>query len=445
MTSIKKSLLLIVTWLLAFPVIAQEALDMEKASELVRNGRWTQAYEFLSPHQFSKAGDPSFDYLFGLTALEAGHASVATFAFERVLAVDPNHGAARLDMGRAYFTLGDMARARREFDLAHALDPPPAARATMARYLSEMEARENTPTTRATAYMEAGLGVDSNVTQGPSSSNVYLPVFGVSFTLDAANQKVRDNFSQVNAGADVNHRINDNVSLYGGIDAKWRGYSDVTNFNFGSADWRGGLQWQEGRDTWRAGLGYNDYHLDHQKYRKISSVSGEFRRALTDKQQFLFFGQYAQVRYAQEVQANNDVNQWVGGAGWVTQMDVSLPIMVSLSAYAGNETESDRANPRVDGDKNFFGVRAGLQISPQSDLDVYATAGLQLGKYRRTNILYDTKRTDEVYELAAGSVWRFAPAWSVKPQVSWLHNDSDLSVNDYQRYEASFFIRREFQ
>lgn len=430
---------------MALPAFALDPAGLLQAEQLVRTVQAAQAYAALAPEQFSQAGNPEFDYLFGLAALETGQASTATLAFERVLAVAPNHGAARLDMGRAYAALGDLPRARQEFALALALNPPPAARATIARYQAEMEAREQAPATRLTAYVEAGLGSDGNVTQGPGSSTLFLPVFGVNFALNASNQKAQDEFSQVSAGADLKHRLSDTVSLYGGVDAKWRNYAQLSSFNSASTDLRGGVQWQAGRNTWRAGAGYNDYRLDSQAYRAISSVGGEFQHALTPRQQLMAFGQYAQVRYAQDSQASNDVNQWVLGAGWVSQLATAWPAVLSLSAYVGNETEADRARPRTDGDKDFVGLRAGGQISLRPDLDAYATAGIQTGTYQRTNSLYAQQRADDVYELTLGSVWRFAPAWSFKPQISWTRNQSNLSLNDYQRHELSLLVRRDFQ
>lgn len=431
--------------LLAGPALAQDGDRLNQAEQLLRGGRGAEAYELLLPQQFAQAGNPDFDYLFGLAALEAGRADLATLAFERVLAVSPNHGAARLDMGRAYFALGDMPRARREISLALALDPPPAARATAARYLAAIDARESRGATQAKAYVEGGFGTDSNVTQGPGSNTLFLPLFGVNFTLNAGNQKVRDNFSQFNAGAEVAHRVNDSLSVYGGVDAKWRNYGQVPNFDYGSSDWRGGLQWQEGQDSWRLGAGYNDYRLDHAQYRTVASLNGEWRRTVSEGRQWMLFGQYSQVRYSQEVQANNDVNQAAVGIGWLARLDAAMPAVLSLSAFGGRESEADTARPRVDGDKDFFGGRIGGQVTPRGDLDLYASAGLQVGRYQRSNILYTQQRNDWQYDLAAGAVWRFAPAWSLRPQASWLRNDSNLSVNDYQRYEISVFLRRDFQ
>lgn len=431
--------------LCSFGVCASDSADLAQAERMVRSGRGGEAYALLSPHAFARAGDPDFDYLFGLSALEAGHPGIATLAFERVLALEPQHGAARLDIGRAYFALGDMQRARQEFLLAQALNPPPAARAMLARYLGEMETRQATPAIRGKAYVEVGFGTDSNLTQGPNSSSLFLPVFGLNFQLNAANQKLRDDFSQTNAGGEITHQLDATHSVYAGVDARWRNYQQSTDYNYASTDWRAGVQWVEGRDTWRLGAGYNDYRLDHQQYRSISSLGGEWRRAIDDRQQWMLFGQYAQVRYGQDAQANNDVNQWLIGGGWLSRVEFFVPTLLSFSTYAGIETEADSVRTRVDGDKNFLGFRAGGQISPHADVDVFATAGLQFGEYRRTNILYGIQRSDRLYEAAAGSVWRFARTWSLKPQVTWLHNNSNLAINDYQRYEISIFLRHDFQ
>jgi hypothetical protein len=415
-----------------------------QVEQMIRQGKGAQAYDLLKPQQFEQAGNPDFDYLLGLSALEAGHPDAATLAFERVLAVSPNFAAARLDMGRAYFALGDLEGARREFALARELNPPPAARATMDKYEAEIKARESASATRATGYLEAGLGTDGNVTQGPSSSTLFLPAFGVNFTMNTANQKKADDFSQANAGIALTHRLSERLSLYGGVDTKWRDHTKVSNLNYASTDWNAGVQGQAGRDTWRAGVGYNDYILAQQSYRGVTSLGGEFRRAMTDRQQWMLFGQYAEVRYVQAAQVNNNINQWTGGGGLALRMETSSPTLVNVSVYGGQEMEAKASAPRVDGDKDFVGLRAAVQLGLRSNLDLFATAAVQGASYQRSNILYSKKRNDTLYETSAGAVWRLAPAWSLKPQLSWLVNSSNLSVNDYDRYEASVFVRRDF-
>lgn len=430
--------------MLAHSAYAQDPLNLGQAEQLLRSGQAEQAYATLLAHEFAHAGDPDFDYLLGAAALEAGHADRATLALERALAVTPNHGAARLDMGRAYFALGDLQRAREQLVLAQKLNPPAPAQAVIDRYLAAIQAKETAPATRTSAYIEVGAGNDSNVTQGPTNNTAFLPAFGGNFTMNAANQKMAADFGQLNLGAEVTHKLDDARALYAGVDAKWRGHNQTTGYDYANTDWRAGMQWTQDRDTWRAGLGFNDYALAQQPYRQIISLGGEFRRMLTPRQQLALYGQYAAVHYLPEAQRNNDVNQWVAGGGWTTQLQATLPTLLNLSAYLGQETEAKPSLPRVDGDKDFVGLRAALQWAWRADLDLVASAGVQSGAYQRTNVLYQTKRADTVYEAAASAVWRCAPAWSVKPQLSWLRNNSNLSINDFERVEASVVLRRDF-
>ena len=49
------------------------------------------AYQIGLDNSADQAGEPSFDFYFGLAALEAGHAERAVFAFERVLMQQPDN------------------------------------------------------------------------------------------------------------------------------------------------------------------------------------------------------------------------------------------------------------------------------------------------------------------------------------------------------------------
>ena len=88
-----------------------------EAEILIKKGKPSDAYALLEPLEFEHSGDTRFDYLMGIAALDSGIPGRATLALERVLAVDPEHAAARLDLARAYFQLGDLPRAKTEFAL----------------------------------------------------------------------------------------------------------------------------------------------------------------------------------------------------------------------------------------------------------------------------------------------------------------------------------------
>src|SRR5256885_4902460 len=89
----------------SLPAFADELT--ERARRLIEQRQVKQAYELLLPQENVRAGDPEFDHLLGIAALEVGEAERAVFALERVLAVQPNNHVARADIARAYLLLGD--------------------------------------------------------------------------------------------------------------------------------------------------------------------------------------------------------------------------------------------------------------------------------------------------------------------------------------------------
>src|SRR5688572_2285895 len=157
--------------------------DLKKAEALLRGSRAADAYELLRRFEADFAGDPEFDYLFGVAALETGRPDQASIALERALIVNPDFVGARLDLARAYFALKDFDRAKLELNTLLGQNPPPAARETIDRYLAEIDTRVRTRQRRLTAYLETTLGYDTNVNNSTSTSSVFVPLFGVNLAL----------------------------------------------------------------------------------------------------------------------------------------------------------------------------------------------------------------------------------------------------------------------
>ena len=194
---------------------AQSAPDLAQARSLLRSGQPAAALKLLEPHEDAHAGNLEFDYLLGMAALDAGRADKATIALERALIVNPNHAGARLDLARAYFALGDHGRARNEFNIALAQDPPPNARATINAYLARMNGSAGGDT-RASAYLDVTAGRDTDVNNATSQGQVYVPVFGLSLLLALTSQRTADNFASLGGGGEVSYALSTNMPLFAG-------------------------------------------------------------------------------------------------------------------------------------------------------------------------------------------------------------------------------------
>jgi len=414
---------------------------LDDANVLLHAGKARQAYELLAQSERDLAGNVDFDYLLGRAALDAGMPSKATLVFERLLMVDPNHAGARLDMGRAYFALGDFERARNEFDSLNKLNPPPAARSVIKHYLTAIDNRLQPAKTVAKAYLEAGFGRDSNVNVGPRATSIYLPVFGLNFSIADSARAQSDNYHQVAAGGEILHPLSTQAAVFVGADIKFRNYNQIDPYDQRNGEIRGGLQWQQSGNTWRVFAAYNDFQLGHERYREITTLAADWRSNLTPRDQLTVFAQFAGVRYVPRELQGINYNQPLVGASWVRLPTLNGKFTLFGAAFVGREHELDF---RSDGNKLFAGLRAGFSYAASGEIDVFAGAGWQYGRYARVNALYEEKRRDRQYDLFLGAQWRFSPGWTLRPQVVYSRNQSNTNINAFDRTEVGVFLRKDF-
>ena len=191
----------------------------------------------LKVRQEARAGDPDFDYLLGITALEAGELLLALDALERTVLHRPNFAGAWLDLAIVHARLGDAASA--EAILAHvesAFDPPPALRTQIA------QARQRllpAPLQVATQGWHGDLAVLAGTT---SNANAGLAVSGFNLTpldqpplpvnVDPEQRPRRDSQLQVRGSVyrDIAHANGSTTSLLGYL--RGRQYASEQDFTF---------------------------------------------------------------------------------------------------------------------------------------------------------------------------------------------------------------------
>ena len=252
--------------------------DLEKAEALMRDGKAAEAYSLLEPFEFEQSGNVKFDYLLGIAALDSGKPDKATLAFERVLAVDPNFAGARRDMARAYFQLGDMTRAKTEFESVLAQNPPPAAKVTIDRYLTAIAQQDSASKTRSSGYVEFSVGHDSNVNFSTSQREIAVPALGnLVFTLSPNNVKLSDSYLGVGLGGEISHQISPRVGVYGGADVRVRDNRTQNTFDSVAIDGRVGVALGEASNVLRLGVQGGKFELDGKNNRNTDGVSAEWR------------------------------------------------------------------------------------------------------------------------------------------------------------------------
>ena len=99
-------------------VAAQSNSPFTEMDRMITARQFQQAYELGTANLGQWEGEPEFDFLYGLAALESGFANESVFAFERVAADSSNRilqGRARLELARAYFATNNLTASENLF------------------------------------------------------------------------------------------------------------------------------------------------------------------------------------------------------------------------------------------------------------------------------------------------------------------------------------------
>ena len=416
--------------------------DLEKAEALLRANRAQEAYDLLEPHEFDEAGNLKYDYLLGLAALQSGRPDKASLVFERVLAVEPRYLGVRLDLGRAYYQMGDLARASQEFQIVLAQSPPPDLKAAAERHMASIAEIQRPRRLSLLAYVEVGGGRDTNVNSATSTNPILLPGAGNQpFFLDPSSVSAADNYLTGAVGGEVGYLLTPRWSVFAGADARYHSYHEVDTANYGTLDARAGIGLNLGKHFLRGIALGGRYFLDDESNRDNFGGNLEWRYQPGAQDQLSLSATYLRYRYIPEEQKINDFDLGLAGVGWLHVFGTGRTL-ISFNANVGYENDTEG---RPDGPAWLTGGRVFVQTAVTSSLGAFATVGAQRTNYQNVNETFQVERQDWILDATLGLNWQFARDWALRPQVQLTRNDSNIEINEFNRADLSLNFRKDFR
>jgi len=428
---------------------AQSDALLGEARALVDAGRAEAAYRLLVPHLDRRAGDPGYDYVLGLAALDAGNVTEAVFAFERVLAVEPDHPQARAELARALFRLGELDDARAEFEAVQRTSPPPQVRATIERYLAEIERRQGgPPRTQLRGHLSLTAGFDTNVNSAQDDRILNVPLFAAQSTtgnglaqLNPSGISQKDNFGQAGAGLGVFHRLGPQAALVANAHVVLRNNDSQEQFATGDLSADLGITWQRGQDTFTTAAQASRFLLDGDTFRDAYGAFGQWRRTLDADTSATGYVQYTALTY--DTQRIRNANRYTVGGAYTRALGGRYDPTVNLGIYGGIEEE--RASGVEHLGHRFAGASAAASLELSPATRAFASAAVESRHYGGRDPFFLVGREDTFVRLRGGFDWTFRRAWHLLPQVHYSYNDSNVALNDYDRFVLSVTLRRDFQ
>jgi len=424
--------------LAAVPVFAYADAVLDEAAALVKKRDFKGAYNLLEPLESDRAGDPGYDYVFGVAAIESGKVTRGVFALERVLAVQPNNTDARAFIARAYFQLGEKQTAKTEFQNTLGQKPSPAVEKAINDYMSAID-KSLGLTTTYNAYIEGTYGHDSNVNSAVGSSTINL--FGTQFNVPDGQRETSDNFMGVNAGASFRTPIKQGVDFFAGANTFQRVNLHNEEFDTGTFDMNAGFRFKEAIDTYSIAVQNSRFYVDNKRFRNAYGVTGQWQRDLSATDQVSAYAQFNKLKYPE--QEERDANRYVVGGGWAHVFAGDKTPVLFINGYIGKEDTKDSGFADNMYGHKIYGARTAGQVSLTPHWVAYANAGYEFRDYNGDDAVFAKTRRDNQWDTAVGLRY-LGKVWTIKPQLSYLHNDSNIVISDFDRTVLSVSFRHDF-
>jgi len=424
--------------LLCISLAAAADAVTDRAKALLQRGDAVGAYKILQPLEPQRAGDPDFDYLLGIAALDAGAPERAVFALERVLAMQPENLQARAEIARAYLAMGEREAAKREFEAVRARQVPAEVRVTIDRFLSAIAAAEST---RIDRYLELAFGYDTNVNSATPGSTIAVPALGAAaFTLAPSLTRQDDRFLNLAAGVNFTRKLNLSWSLVGGFSGNFRQNLAESAFNTDTVDGSLGARYTRGLEAITVGTQGQYFGVDSDRYRTTGGLVAQWQHSFDERTQATVFGQYASLHYPTQLVRN--AHRGIVGVAYAQAFVGEYSPALFLSLYGGEEKEVDEAFPHL-GHKPV-GVRVGGQWRLGGGWSAFGSASYERRKYGGIEPLFLVTREDKQTDVNAGLSYLWRAGTTLLFQVSHTSNSSNVVLNDFDRTIVSTSARFNF-
>ncbi len=418
---------------------AQDPL-LDQAAEQMRQHDPAAAYAGLAAVESQRAGDPRYDYLLGVAALDSGHLTRAIFALERVMAVEPGNALARAELARAYLAAGETDSARAELEQVRHTDLPKDVAAAIDRVLGVVDQVAPAPGVRLSGYLELGGGYDSNVNSAANQGEFAIPAFGgLLFSASAESQKQHDWFLSAAGGAEGQLALTPDWKLVAAANLRGNMNRTVHDMNTDLLDTTVALKHTAGVSAQTVALQSNTAWVGAGVYRTANGASAQWQTQMDAVSQASIFMQWSRQEFPGQADRNTDRS--VIGLGYARDV-TSVGALVFASTYLADE------RVRHAGFEYFGHHAAGLRLGVEKSAGDTCVLALEWQHEKRhyggAEPLFDFGREDRQDDLTARLRWRVRDHWEVVPQFRYTRSASNVVLYDYTRSVFQLSVRREF-
>lgn len=420
---------------LSLPVFAKNAYpQLEKQ---VKTGQYAQAYQRAISLRATNEGEPRFDYLYGLSALQTGHYNEAVFALERVVATEPRVIRPRLELARAYLKLKNNSAAIREFKQVLAFKPPPVVRQKVNTYIRQINGNgQGARKAVINGLISLSVGFDDNINFGFDDDEIVLPVFG-NITLNPNSVKQESAFAETKFQLNYQKADSNKFNRFATAALTHRDYIDNGDFNISDLAFRTGFTYNKNKYQYQLVVRDRPVFLDGEFYTNTVGIDAALRRGIGLGS--VFTTSLTLEDYSHKVDFLRDRTRAIVSAKYDKKAGNNIH---QFSAFYGMEFAEEDAGEQFSRDLAGVGYRIVRNWNKKNKS--YLKLDYQQNKHQAPYPIYPDARKDDRISLKVGHERKLSKDWDVLLSLQYTDNDSNLTLYDVTRTEAKIGIRYEW-
>ncbi len=434
----KKQILLLFTTVITLALLKSAAAVsvFPLLEKYIKQQQYAKAYQRATSLHLEYEGDPRFDYLYGLAALQTGHYNEAVFSLDRVTINTPNVIRPRLELARAYLSLNNHSAAIKEFNDVLSLSPPPVVRQKVQAYIAELQKKSDKKTRKSVTKSLASfsIGYDDNINFGSSESEIDLPSFGL-INLDPSAVKQGSGFAE--SKFQLKHRRIQNKikSTFVLANLTHKKYFKDSDFNLTDLDLSVGMTINKQKKQYQFIARTRPIMLDGDFYANTYGLDAVARKALGK-------GAVASVKLSLEKYDNKELSLSDRSRAILTgSLDKQIAdIQHQFNVYLGKESPDEKDGKQFSRDISGLGYLGVKEWTERNRSYV----GLDYRYYRHQDnypVYPDKKRRDDRVSLKFGHEWQINDNISLNFSAKHTKNNSNLDLYDADRNEVKVGLR----
>lgn len=402
---------------------------LREAETLLANGESQRAYSLLDPREAALSGNPYYDYLLGVAALDSGRLNEAILSLRRSVAGAPGFSGARMELARALYEAGEYGEARPLFLALLDEDPPPGVRDVLNRYIYAIDTRPGRMPSRFAPFAELFAGYDSNA-NGSTDDQQFL-----GFTLSPDNQETDSAFIEAGAGFDWSVPRSTRFAWLLGARAGYRKNPDASFVDSGIVSTGAGMSWRTGSVFGRAGLNAYWSSRDGESNESYGGIDLLLGRQVNAHWDLSVGVRSGALRYDDSIEIF-DVNRTLFTLG--ASYRFASRGRFRIEAIGGGDDEQQSGSPYGN---SKSGARLSLGVPVGDSNYFYASAGSLKSDY--DGLFFGLPREDTQFTSILQLEFRdvITDGLTIAPRLRYVDNDSDFGLYNYQRLEGGVMIR----